>query len=173
MVASPSQPRIPHLCAQPCECGRVSPPEHQHDQGCLRSLPEVAESLGVTRAAVNFMVQDGRLPAMRYGPRWFVCDETLEAFRSTYRPAPSAGRKLGPRAGQPEMVNVVRELLSDWGETRVDELSEVVGRDPGNIRKYLAILQQRGLARKTSNCTWAPVVSGPADFGQRSIDQTG
>lgn len=41
----------------------------------------------------------------------------------------------------------------------MDELSEVVGRDPGNVRKYLAILQQRGLARKTSNCTWEPAVN--------------
>lgn len=132
----------------------MSPPEHLHDRACLRSLREVADSLGITRAAVNFMVHDGRLPAIRCGARWYVCDEVLTPFQADYRPAPSAGRKLGPRAGQPEMINVVRDLLADWGEARVDELSEVVGRDPGNVRKYLAILQQRGLAQKTSTCTW-------------------
>lgn len=132
----------------------MPPPEHLHDQGCLRSLREVADVLGITRAAVNFMVHDGRLPATRCGARWYVCKNVFEGFRVDYRPAPSAGRKLGPRAGQPQMIDVVHGLLDDWGEARVDELSEVVGRDPGNVRKYLALLQQRGLARKTSHCTW-------------------
>ena len=137
----------------------MSPPEHLHDQSCLRGLQGVADTLGITRAAVNFMVQDGRLQATRCGARWYVCKDVLERFRVSYQPAPSAGRKLGPRAGQPEMVHVVYGLLADWGEARVDELSEVVGRDPGNVRKYLAILQQRGLVRKTSTCTWEPITS--------------
>ena len=54
------------------------------------------------------------------------------------------------------MVETVHKLLCDWGEARVDELSEVVRRDPGNVRKYLAILHERGLARKTTNVTWEP-----------------
>lgn len=132
----------------------MSPTEHLHDRACLRSLRDVADALGITRAAANFMVHDGRLSATRCGARWYVCDVVLTQFRAAYRPAPSAGRKLGPRAGQPEMVHVVHGLLADWGEARVDELSEVVGRHPGNVRKYLAILERRGLAQKTSNCTW-------------------
>jgi excisionase family DNA binding protein len=134
----------------------MSPPEHTHDQGCLHSLPEVAEVLGVTRSAVNLMVHDGRLNATRFGPRWYVCDDELQSFHASYTPAPSAGRKLGRRNGEPDMAESVLELLSDWGEARVDEISEVVQRDPGNVRKYLAILRQRGLATKTSSCTWAP-----------------
>lgn len=129
---------------------------HQHDRGCLRSLTEVAGVLGVTRSAVNLMVHDGRLSATRFGPSWYVCDDELESFRATYQPAPSAGRKLGRRKGAPDMAESVLELLSDWGEARVDELSEVVQRDPGNVRKYLAILKERGLATKTSECTWVP-----------------
>ena len=134
----------------------MSPPPHTHDQRCLLSLPQVAEVLGVTRSAVNLMVHDGRLNATRFGPRWYVCDETLESFRATYTPAPSAGRKLGRRGGDPDMTESVLALLSDWGEARVDEISEVVQRDPGNVRKYLAILRERGLATKTSNSTWVP-----------------
>lgn len=134
----------------------MSPPEHTHDQRCLRSLPQVAEVLGVTRSAVNLMVRDGRLSATRFGPRWYVCEETLESFRATYTPAPSAGRKLGRRSGDPDITESVLELLSDWGGARVDEISEVVQRDPGNVRKYLAILRERGLAAKTSNSTWVP-----------------
>lgn len=134
----------------------MSPPEHTHDQRCLRSLPQVAEVLGVTRSAVNLMVRDGRLGATRFGPRWYVCDEILESFRTTYTPAPSAGRKLGRRHGDLDMTESVLELLSDWGEARVDEISEVVQRDPGNVRKYLAILRERGLATKTNNSTWIP-----------------
>jgi predicted transcriptional regulator len=52
------------------------------------------------------------------------------------------------------MVDVVYSLLVNWGETRVDELSEVVARDPGNVRKYLAILRARGLAQKSGPITW-------------------
>lgn len=137
----------------------MSPPEHVHDQDCLRSLPQVAEVLGVTRSAVNLMVRDGRLSATRFGPCWYVCNDALVSFRGTYRPAPSAGRKLGRRTGGPDMVESVLELLRDWGEARVDEISEVLQRDPGNVRKYLAILRQRGLASKTSNSTWVPTAS--------------
>lgn len=160
---------IHHMCSQPCESVTMSSQEHLHGERCLRSLREVADSLGVTRAAVNFMVHDDRLQATRLGARWYVCEHELEDFRAEYRPAPSAGRKLGPRSGHPEMVDVVHGLLSDWGEARVDELSEVIGRDPGNVRKYLAILQQRGLAQKTSHCTWAPIAR--ADLSPR-VKQT-
>jgi predicted transcriptional regulator len=59
------------------------------------------------------------------------------------------------------MVEVVQALLEDWGEARVDELSEVVGRDPGNVRKYLSILRARGVATKTSSCTWTPTLRSP------------
>lgn len=110
----------------------------------------------MTRSAVNLMVRDGRLSATRFGPSWYVCEESLESFRSTYTPAPSAGRRLGRRGGGPDMTESVLELLNDWGEARVDEISEVIQRDPGNVRKYLAILRERGLATKTSNSTWVP-----------------
>jgi len=119
-------------------------------------LPEVAAILGVTRAAVNFMVHDGRLPASRDGARWIVEEADLEKFRAAYSRPTSAGRRLGPRGGEPHMADVVLELLRDWGEARVDELSTVVGRDPGNVRKYLAVLRARGLAKKASSVTWAP-----------------
>lgn len=151
---------IHHLCAQGWESADVAPTAHTHDGGCLLGLPAVAETLGVTRAAVNFMVRDGRLEGVRCGPRWYVCRDVLDAYRTDYQPAPSAGRKLGPRAGEHDMVAVVQALLEDWGEARVDELSEVIGRDPGNVRKYLAILKQRGAATKTTSCTWAPLRSG-------------
>jgi len=156
MVAAGRSLGIHHLRASVRQSEAVTLPVHLHDQGCLRSLPEVAEVLGVTRSAVNLMVHDGRLDATRFGPRWYVCDDVLESFRSSYTPAPSAGRKLGRRNGGPDMTESVLELLSEWGEARVDEISEVVERDPGNVRKYLAILTQRGLATKTSSCTWAP-----------------
>ncbi len=162
MVAAGRSLGIHHLRASVRQSEAVTLPVHLHDQGCLRSLPEVAEVLGVTRSAVNLMVHDGRLDATRFGPRWYVCDDVLESFRSSYTPAPSAGRKLGRRNGGPDMTESVLELLSDWGEARVDEISEVVERDPGNVRKYLAILTQRGLATKTSSCTWAPTGARPA-----------
>ncbi len=160
MVEPAGMSGIPHLCAQFHESGGMSPPDHLHDQRCLRSLPQVAEVLGVTRSAVNLMVRDGRLDATRHGPRWYVCFDVLDRFRATYQPAPSAGRKLGRRGGGPDIVETVHALLCDWGEARVDEISEVVQRDPGNVRKYLAILRQRGLARKANTVTWVPTKNG-------------
>jgi len=55
------------------------------------------------------------------------------------------------------MVDVVYELLVDWGEARVDELSEVVGRHPGNVRKYLEVLKARGLVSRSVAAVWSPV----------------
>jgi excisionase family DNA binding protein len=146
----------PTCARKSARVGFMSQPDDLHDHRCLRSLPQVAEVLGVTRSAVNLMVRDGRLGATRFGPRWYVGFDVLERFLATYEPAPSAGRKLGRRGGGPDIVEAVHELLCDWGEARVDELSEVVQRDPGNVRKYLAILQKRGLARKASSATWVP-----------------
>lgn len=103
------------------------------------------------------MVHDGRLSAVRRGPHWFACRDAFESFRANYEPAPSAGRKLGPREMGPDMPQRVYELLADWGEARVDELSEVVARHPGNVRKYLAILHARGLAEKSGAHMWRPV----------------
>jgi hypothetical protein len=130
--------------------------EHAHDAACLLSLQDVAGQLGVTRAAANFMVRDGRLGAQRSGPRWYVCERDLAAFLNDYKPGPAAGRKLGPRGGEPELPTVVHALLQQWGEARVDELSEVLDRHPGNVRKYLAILRARGLAHKINSHTWVP-----------------
>ncbi len=150
------RPRGSTACARnTAKVAVVTPLEHAHDAACLLSLQKVAESLGVTRAAVNSMVHDGRLDAVRLGPRWYVCESVFERFRSGYRPPPSAGRKLGPRGGEPQMVEVVYALLVDWGEARVDELSEVLGRHPGNVRKYLAVLRARGLARRVEGPVWA------------------
>lgn len=134
----------------------MSPPAHAHDATCLLALSDVANLVGVSRAAVNSMVHDGRLEAVRIGPRWYVCQQTFAVFRSTYDPPASAGRRLGPRSGEPQMVDVVYDLLVDWGEARVDELSEVVERHPGNIRKYLAILKARGLASRSATAVWSP-----------------
>lgn len=141
--------------AQRCQSLDMTPPEHAHDADCLLSLQDVADRLGISRAAVNSMVHDGRLDAVRLGPRWYVCGSEFERFRATYTRPPSAGRKLGPRGGSPQMVDVVHALLLDWGEARVDELSEVLDRHPGNVRKYLAVLEARGLAQRVEGPVWA------------------
>lgn len=162
MVEVELEGRVHHLCAQACQRLRVTPPEHAHDASCLLALRDVADGLGVSRAAVNSMVRDGRLGAIRLGPYWYVCQPVFDEFRSSYEPPPSAGRRLGPRGGEPAMADVVYELLVDWGEARVDELSEVLGRHPGNIRKYLALLQTRGLVARAGDAVWSPVHDGQA-----------
>lgn len=118
-----------------------------------------------------------RLPAIRRGPYWFVCSATFRDFRRRYEPAPSAGRKLGPRSGDPAMTEVVAGLLDDWGEARVDELSTVVGRAEGNVRKYLALLVAQGRAFKTGTRRGHPRFSPPWAIPERGSlnthDETG
>ena len=158
MVARPPPAASPTCARKAANVAAVTTSRlaHEHDDDCLRGLQQVADDLGVTRAAVNFMVHDGRLPAILRGPYWFVCTDAFEEFRRTYEPAPSAGRKLGPRSGEPAMTEVVAALLDEWGEARVDELSVVVRRAEGNVRKYLALLVAQGRAFKADNSTWVP-----------------
>lgn len=121
------------------------------------TLPEVAQELGVTRSAVYLMIRDGRLAGMQCGPRWHVRREDLEAFKQTYDPAPTAGRRFGPRNGDYGPA-VVLELLHEWGSATTDELAEILERHPGNIRKYLKLLEHRGHATRDDRGTWSPTI---------------
>lgn len=118
------------------------------------ALQAVGEELGVTRSAVYLMIRSGRLPGMQCGARWYVRREDLDEFKRTYIPAPTAGRRFGPRSGDANGTDLVLALLREWGSATSEELAEVLNRHPGNVRKYLSLLKARGLADRDGSGGW-------------------
>jgi len=118
------------------------------------TLPDVAREMGVSRSAVYLWVTSHRLDAMQCGPRWLVRRSDLESFRQRHQLASSAGREYGPRNGDTAGPALVLELLDEWGEARVDELAEVLQRHPGNVRKYLRLLESRKHVARGEDGHW-------------------
>lgn len=125
-------------------------------------LVEVAVELGVTRSAVYEMVRQERLEGRQQGSRWLVPRTALTRFKADWVPAPNAGRRLTRRADGPKEV---LSLLQDWRDGRVEELAEAMGRHPGNVRKYLRILEVRGLAQRQPEGDWVPTQSTGEENG--------
>jgi excisionase family DNA binding protein len=134
-------------------------------------LTRVAEELGVTRSAVYLMVMEHRLGGMQCGARWVVRREEVERFRSQWRRPPNAGRRLRRQATHAAGPEQVLALLQDWGDATVDELAEAIGRHPGNVRKYLRLLEVRGLAARPGTGTWTPTALGEPPISERGPDR--
>lgn len=115
------------------------------------SLPEVAERVGLHRATVNQMVHDGRLPAERVGPRWFVRASDFREFRDSYRRPPNAPERAPAR---PRPSVEVLGLLREWRDASVAELAEVTPMHIGNIRKHLRLAESQGLAYRDDTGSW-------------------
>jgi excisionase family DNA binding protein len=127
------------------------------DEGALIGLPQAAERLGLHRATVNDMVHEGRIPARRIGPHWFIETGDLERFASDYRRPRNSPRRL-PRAVKPSAE--ILALLGDWGSATAAELREVVDMHEGNIRKHLCIAEAQGLAERDEYSRWAVTAAG-------------
>lgn len=67
--------------------------------GDLLTVPEVAALKGVTRTAVMYAIQDGRVPAVRVGRNWVVTRADAEAYAPRpYRRKSRTSRRV-PRDG--------------------------------------------------------------------------
>ena len=117
-------------------------------------MTKVAEELGVTRSAVYLMVTEHRLQGMQCGARWVASRADVERFKAEWHPPHNAGRRLQRRTGTADGPDQVRKLLEDWGDATVEELAEVIGRHPGNVRKYLKQLEVRGVAHRLPQGQW-------------------
>jgi len=134
----------------------VRPPER------LIGLPEVASRLGLHRATVNAMVQDGRLPAERIGPHWFIKQSVADRFADNYvRPKNAPRHRTTPQAGTEWQARLLR-LLSDWHDATVAELATAIELHPGNIRKYLCLLEAEGWVRRDEYGSWVLTEAGQA-----------
>lgn len=126
----------------------------------LVGLPEAAHAIGVHRATLNEMVRDGRVRAERVGAHWFLSVEEFERLKATYvRPKNSPRRREGLAAAERWGREILR-LLDEWGEGTSAELSKVLALHPGNVRKYLALLEADDLAERDDEGVWRPVTRG-------------
>lgn len=130
-------------------------------EGRHLSLPEAARRLGLHRATVNEMVQDGRIPAERNGPHWYVDEVDLDAFAATYTRPPGSPRR---RVGAVEPSGDLLARLADWEEASVRELAAVINMHEGNIRKHLCIAEAQGLAERDEYAQWRLTAAGRAKF---------
>lgn len=63
--------------------------------GDLLTVPEVAALKGVTRTAILYAIQDGRLEAVRVGRSWIVARGALDAYTPRgYRRKPTSSRRV-------------------------------------------------------------------------------
>jgi excisionase family DNA binding protein len=120
-------------------------------------LPQAAERLGLHRATVNDMVQDGRIAARRIGAHWFIRADDLERFASRYQRPRNSPRRL-PRSVQPSTE--ILALVADWGTATVAELHQVIEMHEGNIRKHLCIAEAQGLATRDEFSRWRVTAAG-------------
>ena len=124
------------------------------DLADMVSLPEVASRLGLHRATVNHMVLEGRLRGYRLGAHWFVRSSELEIFERTYERPKSSPRRVSGGATEYWLNHIVRWLLL-WDSATCNELDRVLDLQVGNIRKYLLICEQEGLATRDDAGYWS------------------
>jgi excisionase family DNA binding protein len=132
--------------------------EQNHGERLL-GLPEAALRLGLHRATVNEMVADGRLSGERIGPHWFVKESVLNRFASKYE-RPKNAPKRGATETSARWERMILERLSQWHDAAVQELARVIDLHPGNIRKYLCLLEVRELVQRDDFGMWSLTEKG-------------
>ena len=115
-------------------------------------LTEAARRLGICTSSARDLVHQGRLPAVRIGPLWYVERQALEQFAASYRRRPYTFRPR-PTSNTDSREKVAR-LLAEWQSATPDELAVGIGLHPGNVRKHLAILASDGVAERDAEGLW-------------------
>jgi excisionase family DNA binding protein len=141
-----------------CDAKMETMNDESHGERFL-GLPEAAKRLGLHRATVNEMVVDGRLNGERIGPHWFVKESVLNRFASSYERPKNAPKRGATEAGV-MWQHTILEKLAEWHDAGVQELSEVIDLHPGNIRKYLCLLEVRDLAQRDEGGMWSLTAEG-------------
>jgi len=127
----------------------------------MLTTSEAGALLNVSAATVSQRIRDGALPATRRSGHWFIKRSAVEAYiRANGLPAPRSIREptvLGPQL-------VARALLELEGEPATpDELALLVGRHPGNVRKFLLLLRASGHAERGES-GWLLTQAGDAAY---------
>lgn len=136
----------------------------------LVGLPEAALVLNLHRATVNEMVHDGRLHGWRLGPHWYVSRADLEEFAASYERPKNSPRRRAPGESAASWKRRIANILSDWQEATADELAAAVDLHPGNIRKYLHLLERDGMTLRDEFGSWHLTPAGESSYSQ--VDET-
>lgn len=73
----------------------MAPKKKKRVREVYLTIPEVAAEKGVTRTAVLYAVQDGRLEAIRVGRIWAIPRSAADAYQPrAYRRRPTSSRRV-------------------------------------------------------------------------------
>ena len=61
--------------------------------GTYVSAAEAAQTLDITPAGLGWVIQSGRVPAVKVANRWLLARDDVEAFAATYAGNPGRPRK--------------------------------------------------------------------------------
>jgi hypothetical protein len=101
-------------------------------------------------STVKTAIYQGVLPAVRQFDGWRMSRKDVLAWHQQARVINK------PRqAAQP--WEKAAELLEEYGSLSSEEMARLIGRHPGNVRKYLAILKAEGRAERLSDGQWVLV----------------
>jgi hypothetical protein len=106
---------------------------------------EVAALTGRTQDAVKSAIHHGALPGQRELDGWRVTRKDALAWHARTRIICRPSSRPWDRAA---------ELLEEFGSMSPQELTPLLGRHPGNARKYLAILKAEGRAERLPDGQW-------------------
>jgi hypothetical protein len=111
---------------------------------------EASALIGRSPAAVKSALNRGELPGTRLLDGWRVSRADLFTWHTGTRPSPRRSSRPWEHAA---------DLLAEFGSLSVDELGLLLGRHPGNARKYLAILKAEGRAERLPDRQWVLIKS--------------
>jgi hypothetical protein len=109
---------------------------------------QAAALTGRTMDAVKSAIHIGTLTGTRKMDGWRVKREDVLAWHARTRLRSRYSSRPWDRAA---------ELLVEYGSLSIQEMAPLLGRHPGNARKYLAILKAEGRAERLSDGQWVLV----------------
>jgi len=136
----------------------------------LLSANDVGRELGVDRTVVSSLLRSGSLPGVLLTDRWYVEAGDLEEFARTYeRPRRPSRKGTDQRTQRSEQSRrAIVATLADWNEATPAEIAQVIELHPGNVRKYLVLMEKAGLTQRVGEGLWALTDEGLASVPEQA-----
>jgi DNA-binding MarR family transcriptional regulator len=112
---------------------------------------QMAALVGLSPDFVRLLARSGAIPSRRTEQGHYQLHiATRDSIRDNNKTnRPNRTRKSLPVSGYKAL-----DLLNSWGRSTANELAEVIGIHPGNVRKALAIAHTRGWTSRVDNQNW-------------------
>jgi len=128
----------------------------------MLTTKEAAALSNYSVECIRKWIGEGRLPATRCGTHWFISRADMETFVRPRRVATHLPPRRPRQTPGPQLV--AQALLDLKGEPATpDELAVLVGRHPGNARKFLLLLEATGHAQRVEG-GWVLTRAGEAVY---------